>query len=114
MGDGMIKRGVANRETISFTVDEIEEFLEGEVGYKIVQDEQFDSGRWESHHWFVVERLEDATFWGSSYTQGLTENQHRDRYERWGINTWGSEERDTEKVVFRQVFPNTVTTTVYE
>lgn len=105
---------MTQRETISFTVDEIEEFLECEVGYKIVYDEQFDTGRWESHHWFVVERLEDATFWRASYTQGLTENQHRDRYEQWGIHSY--KDRDTEKVEFRQVFPKTttVTTTVYE
>lgn len=110
----MTSRGVADRETISFTVHEIEEFLEGEVGYKIVQDEQFDSGRWESHHWFVVERLEDNTFWGAGYSRGLTENQHRDRYERWGIH--GYKDRDVQEVVFRQVFPKTttVTTTVYE
>jgi hypothetical protein len=104
----------SERPKIYFTVDEIEEFLEDEVGYKIVQDEQFDSGRWDSHHWFVVERLEDGTFWGANYTQGLTEGQHRDRYERWGINSWGNDTRDTEKVEFRQVFAKTVTSTVYE
>lgn len=101
------------RATIAFTVDEIEEFLEGEVGYKVVFNEQTGSGRWRSVHRLVVERLEDGTFWAATYQLGLTEMQHLDRYERWGIDTYDRAERDTEKITFTQVFANTVSVTVY-
>lgn len=102
------------RASIEFTVDEIEEFLECEVGYRVVCDEQVDSRRWHSVHWYVVERVEDATFWGATYERGLTEGQHLDRYERWDIHTYDQAKRDVAKVKFRQVFPKTQTITVYE
>ena len=104
----------AKRATIEFTVDEIEEFLENEIGYKVVCDRQIDSRRWHSIHWYVVERLEDETFWGATYERGLTESQHLDRYECWGIHTYDRAKRDAEKVSFTQVFPKTVTKTIYE
>lgn len=102
------------RETIYFTVDQIEEFLEGEVGYKVVEDEQVDSLRWHSVHSYVVERLEDGTFWAATYQLGLTEGQHLDRYERWGISSRDKNSRDAEKVTFTRVFPKTRMITVYE
>ena len=76
-----------------FGPDEIEEFLENEIGYKVVCDRQIDSRRWHSIHWYVVERLEDETFWGATYERGLTESQHLDRYECWGIHTYDRAKR---------------------
>ena len=96
------------RATIEFTVDEIEEFLQEEVGYRIVQDESTGTDRWHEHFDFVVERLEDGTFWYAGYQRGATEYQDLDRYERWHVS------KAADKVRFQQVFAKEKTIIVYE
>jgi hypothetical protein len=96
------------RATIEFTVDEIEEFLEGEVGYRIVQDESTGTDRWHEHFDFTVERLEDGTFWYAGYQRGATEYQDLNRYERWHVD------KAADRVTFQQVFAKQKTITVYE
>lgn len=95
-------------EEIGFTVDEIEEFLEGEVGYKVVRDESTGTDRWHEHFDFVVERLEDGTFWYASYQVGATEYQDLDRYQRWHVD-----DKD-DKVTFKQVYAKVKAVVFYE
>jgi hypothetical protein len=99
---------MAERQKIHFTVDEIDEFLWKEVGYKIVQDESTGTDRWHEHFDFTVERLEDGTFWYAGYQTGATEYQDLNRYERWHVD--GPED----KVTFQQVFAKPKTIIVYE
>jgi len=94
------------RAEISFTEEEYEEFIEGEVGYRIVSDEMIDQRRWAITHEMIIERLEDATFWRGIYQVGATENQHYDFGDRWFYND--------DKAGFTEVFPKTVTITKYE
>ena len=96
------------RATIEFTVDEIEEFLEYEVGYRVVEDKSTGTDRWHELFDFTVERLEDGTFWYAPYRRGATEHQELDRYERWYVY------KTTDKVKFYQVFAKQKTITIYE
>lgn len=96
------------RATIEFTVDEIDEFLWNEVGYRIVEDKSTGTDRWHEHFDFTVERLEDGTFWYAGYQTGATEYQDLDRYQRWHVN--GAQD----KVKFVQVFAKEKTIIVYE
>lgn len=61
----------------SSTVDELYCSGEGAVvdGFRSVKDMYLDSGRWESHHWMVVEEIETNNFYAIEYSVGLTENQ---------------------------------------
>lgn len=96
------------RATIEFTVDEIEEFLEEEIGYKIVEDVSTGTDRWNELFDFTVERLEDGTFWYAGYRRGATEYQDLDRYQRWYVYN------AADKVTFKQVFAKEKTIIVYE
>lgn len=93
------------RAEISFTEDEFYEFVDGQIGFRIVSDEMIDHRRWSVVHEMIIERLEDSTFWSSSHEVGATESQEYDFDSAWGYNN--------NRAVFRQVFPKTITTTTY-
>jgi len=64
----------------SSTVDEL--YCSGagaEVdGFRYVKDEDRDTGRWQSHHWMVLEEVASGDFYAIDYSEGLTENQSND------------------------------------
>lgn len=71
------------RAKIEFTKDEYEEFIEGQIGYKIISNEIVEHRRWVVLHEIIIERLEDATFWRGHYSVGATESQWHDWEDRW-------------------------------
>lgn len=91
------------RATVAFTQEEFEEFVECGIGWKIVQNEMFDSGRWSIIYDMVIRRLEDDTFWRGRYQVGATERQEYDWGARWG----------DDRACFKQVFPEEKTIIVY-
>lgn len=96
------------RPTVSFTEEDYEEFVRGGIGWKIVHDEVADHRRWSVTHEVILKRLEDDTFWLATYEVGATESQHYSWADKWpGGDGEGH-------AVFIQVFPKSVTTTVYE
>lgn len=95
-------------EKIYFSVDEIDEFIYGGVGYRVVEDTMLDHTRWSIVHRIVICREEDNTFWASHYEEGATEKQDYGPLERWGVS-----DRTTTAVAFRRVFPAERLITVY-
>lgn len=93
------------RASIEFAEEEYEEFIKGEIGYRIISDEMVDHRRWAVTHEIIIERLEDATFWRGIYQVGATESQWYDFNDRWF---------SSDKAAFTQVFAKTTTITKYE
>lgn len=87
--------------------DAIEAVDGGLDGLELVTVEDLDQRRWESHHRLILRRISDNTFWAANFSKGLTEYQD---------STWfghGYRAPVGTLVVFDQVWPKHVTTTVY-
>lgn len=84
------------------TKEQFIEAIEGVTpdGYQIVQDEVFDSGRWEEYRQVILYSDEENEFYAATYAMGLTEYQHTE--DDYGIEIEG-EVRPRAKIVVEYV-----------
>ena len=54
-------------------------FVEDDVVYSVVKNEQVDSSRWSSHHDLIF--IADDKFYSTYYSKGLTESQDESPFE---------------------------------
>lgn len=71
--------------------------------YRVVHNEQVDTGRWTSIHLLIIESLSGVGFWGAHYERGLTENQDYAPFEDEG-----------DEITFANYRPVAVTTVTWE
>lgn len=91
-------------EPIKIPVEDARDMIWGEVdGYKVLSNEQFDSGRWMSYHELVIQDVKTRFIYLTTYQRGLTENQYCDPFEDEG-----------EMVTFRPAISKTKTIVYYE
>jgi hypothetical protein len=76
-------------------------------GFRYIRDDCQGSGRWQSHHWMILEEIASNDFYAIEYSEGLTENQDHDF-------PWRSEYGDDPETVeaFR-VYPKAVISVKY-
>lgn len=91
------------RQKISFSEEELDEFVYGGIGFKIILDEMIEKRRWSVNHEMIICREEDDTYWRGQYSEGATEYQEYGFREQWG-----------ERATFKQVFPKQKVVTIYE
>lgn len=76
-------------------------YQEESEGFKVVSRTLVDHSRWSLHYTIVVEK--DGHFYRSTYSEGATESQDEGPYEY-----------ADDEIEFKEVFPKTVTVTIYE
>lgn len=95
--------GQQNMNKLKLTKEEARNCIwsDSPEGYKVVYNEQYGSGRWESYHQLVIYDLKNKRYYSDTYSMGLTESQEN--------NCWDDREPN-----FTEVFPHKVMTTVYK